>query len=210
MPETFDPAKKSTNAVLSNGNLTIATVPAAYSSALTITGQTLGKRYAEWTVNALGGSSAISIGIGNVSANLGSIAGTDTNSCGWSRFDNSFRFNNSQVAAPIGTVSAGSRLDVAVDFGLPDMWIRGPSGLWNNNASANPATGVNGLRALSYATLNTLFASALYLMGSAFSNSQGTINTGDTAFSGAMPAGFIAWNGTFVAGTVQARAMVLA
>lgn len=200
MADAFDPAKKSAGATLSNGNLTVTTTPAAYSSALTVLGRTTGKLYAEFTINSGGGSNAISFGLANASANLASIAGVDANSVGYSRFDFQFRFNNSSSSIDLGTWTTGSRFDIAVDFALKDVWIRGPNGSWNG-VGANPSAGTNGLRATTYATLGNLFAAPLYLMGSVYNTSQGTLNVGASAFAGSVPSGFVAWDATVMQAT---------
>lgn len=212
MADTFDPSKKATNAVLSNGNLTITTVPAAYSSALTVNPVSAGKLYAEFTVNNVGGSSnAIAFGVAKSTASLTNVPGGDANGVGIDLFTTpTFFFNNvSHTGGTFGTVANGIIIMIAVDFGLPDVWISGPSLHWNGDATASPATGVNGLRTLAYSTLNTLFPGPLYLMASTYNNSQGTLNVGTTVFSGSVPSGFTAW-GSAGASAAQARALILA
>jgi hypothetical protein len=198
MADTLDPAKKGASAVLSNANLTIATASGSYTSALSVTGKTSGKLYFEFTIDAVGSAGAIAIGIGDGGANLANKLSADAHSVGWSRYEGAMIFNNSAqfVAGNIGTTGAASVLAVAVDFGLHDLWIRGPSGLWNNDSAALPATGANGLNSsgLYNGALTSLFGAPLFAMASVLQGSQGTINLGGTSFSGGVPSGFSVWD----------------
>lgn len=196
MVDSFDPAKKATNAVLSNGNLTLTTAPTAYSGALTVVPTSSGKLYAELTLNVSGGfPNNFSFGVGDVSSNLTTAAGAlDAHSVGYLSGNNSFYFSGVQTGGILGTITTGSVIAIAVDFANKEVWLRGPSGLWNADATADPATNTHGLHNLHY-NLTALLSGTVYLMAAAYQGSQVTINLGATAFAGVIPSGFSAWAG---------------
>jgi hypothetical protein len=91
-----------------------------------------------------------------------------------------------QAGADIGsfTDGAGDVLKCAVDFDAHKVWFRKNTGNWNNNGSANPATGVGGL------TIPT----QAYAPGVAFVGTGTAVNDEFIASFGATgPAGFGAW-----------------
>jgi hypothetical protein len=103
--------------------------------------------------------------------------------------------------------SGGSTYCFAVDLNAQLAWIRlAPSGNWNGSGTANPSTGVGGM---SVSAISGTDACPLTAFGG---NGEAVVaNFGDSAFSGVVPGGFTAgWPGAAVAGSAQARAMVLA
>lgn len=85
----------------------------------------------------------------------------------------------------IQTWASGNTLCFAVDCGAKLIWFRTNGGNWNNNASANPATGVGGI---SFASMNVgpYHATAFYYN---LTDSY-VANFGASAFAQAKPAGF--------------------
>ena len=85
---------------------------------------------------------------------------------------------------------AGNIIGIALDRTARLIWFRlCPSGNWNGNASANPATGVGGLTLNTIAAASPLF-STYALAGFVASGDVVTANFGDTAFSGVVPSTF--------------------
>jgi hypothetical protein len=94
--------------------------------------------------------------------------------------------NGSATGFNLGLIAASAVIGIAVDFGSQLIWFRiAPSGNWNGNGTANPATGVNG------ASISTITGSFFPLMAGSTSDKV-TANFGDIAFSGAVPSGFVA------------------
>lgn len=194
--DTFDPVKTAANATLSNGNLTITTTTAAYSLAQTLIGKTSGKLYFEVKADSIGGTDAFSVGVAKYGSYLNNVTGVEALGVGYSVFDSSFRWNNTQEFNSLGGTSAGTVFGVAVDFTNKRVWVRGSSGVWNGNSSANPETntdGANGSGGLYAGDLDDLLAGPLYPTVGVYNNSQGTINLVGP-FAGTVPAGFSAWD----------------
>ena len=86
-----------------------------------------------------------------------------------------------------GLRSAGNVIGMAVDLTARLIWFRvAPAGNWNTNASYNPATGIGGVDI-------SAIAGALFPLYSPYTlNDAMTANSGASAFSGAVPAGFTA------------------
>jgi hypothetical protein len=87
----------------------------------------------------------------------------------------------------IGALTAGSLVCIAVDCSARLIWFRlGAAGNWNNSGTASPATGAGGFSITSLGIGIPLYpATWLNLL-----NDQVTANFGDSAFTGAVPAGF--------------------
>jgi len=84
----------------------------------------------------------------------------------------------------LGTIALGSYACFAVDLDNWKFWVRNAAGIWNNNASANPATNVGGL-GIEYLTQTRVAP-----MASVTTTSKQVFNFGQSAFNGAVPAGF--------------------
>jgi hypothetical protein len=82
--------------------------------------------------------------------------GQDSNSIAWD--EGNINLNNVSVAS-MPTLVTGDIVQHAVDFTNKLFWVRKSTGLWNNNATANPVTGVGGI---SIAALGT---GPLYAVG---------------------------------------------
>lgn len=188
MATTWDPAKKDASITLSNGNLTATGTLATDRSVLsTLSHVTTGKYYFEILINAASGGGLEVIGLGNASTALGNFLGFTVNSIGWLR-DNRVISNNSLITN-INTWTTGDTLSVAVDLTAQLIWFRVNAGNWNNNGSANPATGVGGI-SISGMAAGPYFAA--YTSGAI--NSQATANFGGSAFAQSVPSGFSMWD----------------
>lgn len=181
-PTNWNPSDKSANMSLSNGNLT-ATSTNFSVGVRAVKGNNSGKFYWEATL-ANGGSSADDVGLGLATADLTSTAPVGTTAVSL----NSIFVNGSSISTFPG-MSNGVIVGIAVDLTVKLIWYRNAAaGIWNNNGSANPATGVGGINIASVAT-GLLFP--LFQVGAA-SGHAATANFGATAFNGAVPSGYTA------------------
>jgi hypothetical protein len=92
--------------------------------------------------------------------------------------------NGSNVGNSIGVPASGDVIGVAVDLTALLFWMRRNGGNWNGSGTANPATGVGGVSftAGAYAPMISF--------GSSGAARTTTGNLGQSAFGGAVPAGF--------------------
>jgi hypothetical protein len=183
---TWNPADV-TGVVLSNGNLT-ATVPSTAGGVRGIDKQLSGKFYFEYTLNTNGSTWDFGAGIatGGAARSYGS-GGGNAASITVDR-GNGFLWNGTtSTGIGFGAIPTGGVLCCAVDFTNGLIWFRsGAAGNWNNNAANNPATAVGGVNFLSPG-----FAWYPFAGFSGVASGQNVIaNFGDTAFAGAVPAGF--------------------
>lgn len=150
------------------------------------------KIYWEITPNFTGAPS--SNGVGMISTERFTGGTNDLNGPGglyW-RADGTVKIDG---GAPItlGTYTTGTILGFAYDFAAKNLWVRpGCAGLWNNNAGADPATGVG---AGSLTGVWTTPSTVMIVAWDGFNgNANGaTLNTGGTAFACTAPAGFVKW-----------------
>lgn len=198
---TLNPSDKAADATLSGGNLTITTSPSAYSSARSTTSHTGGKYVFEFAFDSLGGTSAIAVGVASGTASLTTIPGGGVafDGISYTKFQDQVDSGSGSACCTglFGSVTTGSVFMVAVNLTTHDIWIKGPGGLWNGDAAANPVTGTRGLNSATYfnTNLTTLLSGAVFAMVSVFNSSQGTANFGATAFTNTIPTGFVSWDG---------------
>jgi hypothetical protein len=198
---TLNPADKSANITLSNGDLTARWNGSAGSVRSTLS-KPSGKLYFEATHNAPFGPVC---GIGLVNAAYAIAGFTNTANTIYSRVDAlTIQGNATSLGSTNGGLNNGQTGSFAVDLTNALYWGRSVGGNWNNNVANNPATGVGGI-SFSYLT-GPFFVFAGAAAGTA--GEQSTLNFGGSAFTYAIPAGFQAWDA--VAAVSQARVMVLA
>ncbi len=182
---TWNPADL-TSVTLSGNNL-IATANSGTSGVRAYIGLSSGKYYWEETWNVINGSGT-EIGVATAAATLNGngIAGQAvvTNA---KTASGEIWVNGVDSTKSLGIQSAGNVIGIAIDITGGLIWFRNaPSGNWNGSGTADPATGVGGISISSLAT-------PLYpLAGFTFANDKITANFGATAFTGAVPAGFVA------------------
>jgi len=176
---------------LSGGNLVVTKLTSpndGYASSALFA--SVRKYYFEMTVGAKSVSPAYSIGIVKsgttlVDASLQknstviNLPSGTSNSVLWS--------NNVTTGVDFGAVSAGTNYGFAIDLTNRLVWAHKNGGLWNLNASANPATGVGG-----FTIAEGDFAPLVY-MSSSGGGDFITANFGATAYAYTAPSGFVNW-----------------
>lgn len=149
------------------------------------TSQSSGKYYLEFT-SAYIANNGFLLGFGNASLNTASYVGSDGNSFGYQSQGSTYGISGGWQ----GFTTMGTVIQVAVDLTAKLVWARTDrSTNWNNNGSANPATGVGGY---TYTTTGALFPAVSILDGSGANTV--VINAGGFTFAGAIPSGFSAWD----------------
>lgn len=194
-PNTWSTTDHTANVTLSNGNET-ATYGAPPGSGLRgvrgITQRSSGKVYFESTITP-GGTGGVGIGLATADQDLSLQTGVSGTNTGWSVSSYGILWHEGTSALNTSWVGGPRTLtyQIAVDLGNHKVWVRPTSGTgsstWNNDASADPVTGVGGV---SYTG-----GAAMYLVS--WSGTAGdvvTINTGATSFIGTIPTGFAAWD----------------
>ncbi len=183
---TWNPANKTANTDLSNGNLTAAHANdgvATGASAWSIAGHSSGKYF--WKLTVLTPTPMGSVSFfpgfstdgndGRGVFNADSVAYADTGR---------LLQNNVDLVGGLETYAVGDIISFALDLTGNKVWVKKNSGLWNNDGSADPATGTNGV------TFSALSADAHASEWVASNTSDGY--TADFSGSGA-PSGFGAW-----------------
>jgi hypothetical protein len=172
------------NITLSNANLT-ATTPGVASGAVRGTKSlSSGKYYWEYVINSIF-SNQMSMGVASASAVLSSVNNTGIQASYVQRSGNIYANSNISLAS-LGPRAVNDAIGIAVDFTAALIWFRvAPVGNWNNSGTANPATGVGGF------SISAL-TGALYPLISfpGIGVEAITMNSGASAFSGAVPSGF--------------------
>lgn len=173
---------------LSNSNRTATNPPDLGNNCVRqFGGNTNGKWYGEVSVD---NSNGTIFGLCNQNFNPnGGFLNTSSHAIGWG-FDfgsnNLLKYNNSTTLT-MGTFTTGDLIQQAVDIPNKLYWIRKSSGNWNNNGSANPATGVGGvdISALVADGNKIYHATGLY-----HSVGQVTCNFAQAQMTGPIPSGF--------------------
>lgn len=191
---TFDGT--ATDVTLSNGNLTAQHANTNSNAGVRSTSlKSAGKHYFEIAITDVGGNSDC-VGIVTAAgtfANMGAL--TPTNCAIVKRFLNP----NSGVIYSNGASSGknlgvgftdGAIIGIAVDFDNDAIWFRiAPSGNWNGDALADPATNAGGVSMSSFSA--TTMAPAVGFGGTGTSSAHNmTANFGASAFTGSVPSGF--------------------
>ena len=183
MPNTtWNPSDKTASIALTNFNLT-ATASAGNQGVRATDRQVSGKFYWEYTCTIV-----VGCGLGFLSSftalTNGIGASSGPFSCGCGSAGGIF-VGGTSTGSSIGTISNGNVVCIAVDFTARLAWFRlGAAGNWNGSATANPATGAGGISH----TLGNGVPAHPAITG--INTTAITANFGDTAFVGAVPAGF--------------------
>ena len=188
-------ATPSAGVTMSNGNLTATHGAGGSNTGVhTLTGLTTGKFYFEITLTVFttGTQSCIGLkrlpGIGGyssafISDGLGVQLGTSNNTL-YSNGGNTSK----QIGAP---AAQGNVFGFAINLTNRLAWVRKNTGIWNNDAAANPATSTGGV---------AMFATGVFAPGVGFSAGTATdaftANFGASVFVGAVPSGFSSGWGT--------------
>ena len=193
---------KSATVALSLLNLR-ATVSGGFGGARGVASNTAGKYYWEYVYTTIF-TNNINPGI---ALSSGSLTAPSAGVVYVSRSSGNIFVNGSSSGSSLGTIPASSVLGVAVDFTAQQIWFRlAPAGNWNGSGTANPATPLGGV-SISAVSSGPLFP---YMTGN--TSDVLTANFGDSAFTGAVPAGFTSGfsPGGGAGGTTAIRVMVLA
>lgn len=135
---TLDPANTHADITLSNGNLTaLQTGGAGFRTSRTVASYSSGKKYFKATWDNT--TSDPGFGFGNSSTTTNNYLGSSINSVGYHNDSNVYQTGGANT-----TYTTGDVTEVAFDIGAQLIWVRKNSGNWNNNGSADPATGTGG------------------------------------------------------------------
>ena len=185
VPATFD---GTANLVaLSNGNRTVThNNTTTNAGAISTSTKTTGKRYFESAIQVSVSSSTF---VGIMSTNFAGIFGTTicaTDTTSIQAINSTIYSNGGNTGTVLGTTTIGDVFSFAIDLTARLAWIRRNGGNWNNNVSANPATGVGGV-----AIAPTLgFSPFVRFAASGVSTDRVAANFGQAAFVFPVPAGF--------------------
>jgi len=197
MPTTWNPADKTGNTTLSNGNLTSA-FSTTNDGVRSVYSDSAGKWY--WEAIFTSGAGA-GVGFANASAVLGTV--WSTNGVNAVLYKNGSTYVNG-VSQGVSITFLFRTFGIAIDFAAQRVWLKNVTdgGNWNNNVSADPATNVGGVNIAA-------IGSPLFALLAGGSNNW-TANFGATAFAGTVPSGFTVGFGPAAASAAMARAMILA
>ena len=183
---TWNPADKSASTTLSNGNLTATNDGASTGGFRSIASASSGKKY--WEITAAGATVAdAAVGVANASHSVDASFDGGTNSLGWYGTDGKVYLNEVDIGSYV-TFASGDVLCLAFDLTAELMWFRKGAGNWNNSASANPATGAEGL------DVSGLSAGPYFAYGFLKNADDAfTANFGATSYAQTAPSGFSNW-----------------
>jgi hypothetical protein len=185
-----------TNATLSGGNLMAAHNNISVGGARSNSVKNSGLYYFEATLTAVNGLfSGIALlnstaAYSDYTSGIGIGTGVLVGNGGGTPFGDVIA-NGAGSGFAIGALTAGSVVVAcAVDFTHSEIWFKNVTsgGLWNGNATANPATTVNGATISGAIGGGASAGPAVIFAGN--SSESVTINFGATAFSGTVPSGF--------------------
>jgi hypothetical protein len=198
---TWNPADKSASITLSGGNL-IAAGTSGVNSVRSVDQKTTGKFYWEITATAFANSSS-AVGVATLGWALSSGITSPTGGLASGVSRSGLIYANGSALIALGAIASGTIVCFAIDLVAGTIWIRsGAAGPWNNNASFSPAAGTGGV------SLGASAGTAFYVAAT-LSGDTVTLNSGDSAFAGAVPSTFTAgWPSAVAA--AQARVLVLA
>jgi hypothetical protein len=175
---------KTVGVTLSGSNLT-ATNAAGVQAVRAVDKQITGKFY--WEVTLTSATNNYGVGCANPNAVLSTLFSAPANAIIVFTSTGAIWIDNAASGSTLGALTAGGIvLCLAVDLTNRLFWARsGAAGNWNGSASANPATAAGGL-SFGVGGIGIPFYPAACSSGV----SAVTANFGDTAFTGAVPAGF--------------------
>jgi hypothetical protein len=183
---TWNPADKSANITLSNGNLTATNGGSGDNLVRSIVSASSGKKYCEITAD-IKVNNGTDLGVGTGAEALTNWVGATADSVGWIGGDGNIWLNSNPITG-VATWTQGDTLCIAFDIDNMRIWFRTNGGNWNNSGTANPATNTEGI------DVSALNAGPFFVMVSFRTNAdQFTANFGGTAYAHAPPSGFGNW-----------------
>lgn len=182
---TFSPFLRTSNVVLSNGNLTATVLDTNGGIAIPFNAYSSGRYYFEVTIDAGVEDGNFAIGVGDPTSTW-DFSGPQYGAVCFVYWGNSKVFaNQTGTAVDLGSLFAnGDTICVAVDITSGLIYFRKNAGGTWNNISADPVVGTGGV---SFTFPFTL--SPIVNFGNT-ANEQVTANFGATAFVGAVPSGY--------------------
>lgn len=217
MPGTIWSTTDRLNITLSGANLVATATNNSAGGVRTPVSLGSGKFYWEYTGTAFFNGFGTCIGVGNASAVLTTVVATPTNACIFSSNSGGLIYMNSATATgfALGTPASNAVIGLALDLTNLNIWFRiAPAGNWNGNATHNPATNAGGISIAAIFGSGSLPMFGLMAVPTGLQNAAITANFGDTAFTGAVPAGFTSGfpstGSAAGGGAAQARVAILA
>ncbi len=192
----WNPVDKSSTMSVGAGNLIATANATAEAQVRSVTAHSVGRFYVELTIGTLTGGSFTGFGLASASHSftVGLGSGSESRPFSVGYFQSGFVYLNAvSILATNGNTdfSAGDTIGIAADLVNYKLYVKNitTAGDWNNDAGANPATGTNGL------DISTLAPAPFFLaVNIETSGDSATLNAGNSAFAGAIPAGgYQAW-----------------
>jgi hypothetical protein len=184
---TWDPAAKNASINLTNGNLTATdNTTGGFQAVRAIASQSSGKRIFKVHIDVF--TSNHIVGIANATESLSFAPGVlDANGIGLAADGQVWCNGVNPTGSPVSVFAVGDDVWCAVNIDGMLIWWKTNAGNWNNNGSANPATGVGGIN-MTTAGL----AAGPYFPMIAFTGAVGEAMTADFA-PASPPSGFGNW-----------------
>lgn len=180
---TWNPSDKSANVTLTGSNL-IATASGASAWVRAVDKQITGKFYWECRPTVWGNANT---GVGLCPGALAAPSGASAVGMCAVFKSGTIWLDGSSTGLTLGARAANDVIGIAVDFGARLAWFRvAAAGNWNGSATANPATGAEGI-SIPFMGIG-IPGFPLSVMGANLDSI--TANFGDTAFTGTVPSGF--------------------
>lgn len=187
----YDSASKSASITLSNSNYTATKSGTGLGGAKTTFGKKTGKYYFEGILTTRVASSTASevlnaFGLARVDAGYAAQAVYGYAVAVYVNYTvNGNLWVDRTSQAALGVPSSGDRYGIAVDLTNSLVWVRRGTGNWNNNGSANPASGIGGF------SLGDLAGYALTPFTTFYNNTEAfTLATSPGDIVNGVPSGF--------------------
>lgn len=184
---SYNALTKSSNVLLTAGNLAATTNNASYGGALATVSQSSSKYYFEFQAVTISNANS-GIGMATVTASLANYLGSSNLGIGLEP-NGGVWLNGAQIGTAAAVPSGTNTVGIAVDLTNKLIWFRtGTSGQWNNSGTADPASGTGGISISALANF-TLFPAAIWRenLGTA------TLALPMPSWLGTAPSGFGAW-----------------
>jgi len=188
VPAVWNSADKAASIVLSGSDLVATGGGTNDANVRAIIGSSTDKKYYEFTLTATTASGFQGIGAASATANLNGNMSVSAQGVCWLHEYGTLFYNGGNLLNNAAYIlAAGDVGCVAIDTAAKLIWIRKGAGNWNNSATANPATGVEGysilgMTGLIHPAANPRSASTSY-----------TVNFGASAYAHTAPSGFGNW-----------------
>ncbi len=147
-----------------------------------------GKFSAEYTIGTCASTSNYGVGFIGAAVSYFNFGTDALGSIGY--FANGTVRINNVVQLTLSTYTTGDVITVAMDLDNDRVWFRKNGGIWNGNASYDPATNTGGI---DISAIPTPLRPAWAEKGLPALGDSVTMNAGDTPFVYAKPSGFYAW-----------------